>query len=334
LLKILASIYRPDAGRVRVAGRLAPFIELGVGFNAEFTARENVVLNGVMMGLSRREARLRLDRVLDFAELGEFVDLKLKNYSSGMMVRLAFATMVEADAETMLVDEVIAVGDASFAQKCMDVFRARRRAGKTLVLVTHDMGTVQRFCDRAMVIHDGELRYLGDPEEAALAYFRLNFGGGEEGDRGARGAGVPDVNVRLVDVWLEDAAGERVENVEQGEPIAFNLVVEARRDLDEPLLGFRIVTVDGTPVLGFDSNASEDAAHVERVPAGHRLRFTARLENRLVPGRYAVTGSIFRNRTLGDTVMHDVRVLDFLVRGTEPDPGMVSVREHFLATVE
>ena len=186
------SIYRADAGTIRMAGRLAPFIELGVGFNPELTARENVELNGVMMGLGRREPRRRLDSVLEFAELQEFVDLKLKNYSSGMMVRLAFAVMVEADADVMLVDEVLAVGDAAFAQKCIDVFREKRDAGKTLVLVTHDMATVQAFCDRAMLIHDGEQRFLGEPEEAAMRYYRLNFGRRERarqrrhGDRCAR----------------------------------------------------------------------------------------------------------------------------------------------------
>ena len=151
LLKIMASIYRADRGRIRMAGRLAPFIELGVGFNMEMTSRENVVLNGVMMGLGRREAQRRLDAVLDFAELAEFSDLKLKNYSSGMLVRLAFAVMVEADADIMLVDEVLAVGDASFAQKCLDVFHEKRRAGRTLVLVTHDMAAVEELCDRAML---------------------------------------------------------------------------------------------------------------------------------------------------------------------------------------
>src|SRR5215217_2879746 len=217
LLKIMSSIYRADAGRVRLAGRLAPFIELGVGFNPELTSRENVVLNGVMMGLGRREARRRLDAVLDFAELRDFADLKLKNYSSGMMVRLAFSVMVEADADIMLVDEVLAVGDASFAQKCMDVFREKRDAGRTLVLVTHDMATVQGFCDRAMLLHDGELRYIGDPEEAALRYYRLNFGG-THGEHAGPG-GVPDVNVRVAEAWLENASGERVDNIEQGEPI-------------------------------------------------------------------------------------------------------------------
>ena len=161
LLKVLSSIYRADSGSVRMAGRLAPFIELGVGFNVELTARENVALNGVMMGLSRREAAGRLEAVLEFAELGEFVDLKLKNYSSGMLVRLAFAVMVEADADVMLIDEVLAVGDAAFAQKCMDVFRPSGAAGKTLVLVTHDMATVQGFCDRALVLDAGEVAMWG-----------------------------------------------------------------------------------------------------------------------------------------------------------------------------
>src|SRR4051812_12234857 len=143
LLKILASIYAADRGTIRMAGQVAPFIELGVGFNPELAARENILLNGVLMGLSRREAARRHDAVLDFAELRPFADLKLKNYSSGMMVRLAFAIMVQADADVMLIDEVLAVGDAAFAQKCMDVFHERRRAGRTVVLVTHDMASVQ-----------------------------------------------------------------------------------------------------------------------------------------------------------------------------------------------
>src|SRR5262245_18630653 len=157
LLKILASIYRADAGTIRMAGRLAPFIELGVGFNLELTARENVVLNGVMMGLTPQETRDRLDAVLEFAELGDFVDLKLKNYSSGMLVRLAFSVMMEADADILLIDEVLAVGDASFQQKCADAFREMKAKGKTIVLVTHDMSTVEEYCHRAMLIYGGSI---------------------------------------------------------------------------------------------------------------------------------------------------------------------------------
>jgi ABC-2 type transport system ATP-binding protein len=325
LLKILASIYRADAGTVRMAGRLAPFIELGVGFNPELTSRENVVLNGVLMGLSRREARGRLDRVLDFAGLREFSDLKLKNYSSGMMVRLAFSVMVEADADIMLIDEVLAVGDAAFAQKCMDVFREKRRAGKTIVLVTHDMATVQGFCDRAMVVHDGEQLYLGDPEEAALRYFRLNFAG--EGD-GPSPGGVPDVNARLVDVWLTDPSGARVENVEQGEPIGFNLVVEARQDLAAPTFGFFFLNAEGQAVFGF--NHEPDAA----VRAGDRVRIAGTIDNPLVPGKYSVTCFVTRNREQGDIALHVLRLLDFVVYGTRPGPGSVAVDVDLTSEVE
>ena len=332
LLKIMASVYRLDAGRIRVAGRLAPFIELGVGFDPELTSRENVVLNGVIMGLGRREAQRRLDAVLDFAELRDFSDLKLKNYSSGMMVRLAFAVMVEADADIMLVDEVLAVGDASFAQKCMDVFRAKRSAGRTIVLVTHDMAAVESFCDRAMLIHDGERRYLGDPEETALRYYRLNFGGG--GDANGSAGGVPDVNVRVAEAWLEDAQGGRVENVEQGEPIGLSVIFEARHDLEGPVFGFHFVNEDGVPVFGFNRTLPSGEGEPDRVAAGQRVRIAGRIENPLLPGRYFVRCMISRNRTQGDLALHVVQLLDFYVYGTRPGPGSVSVKADIEAGIE
>ena len=331
LLKIMASVYRLDAGRIRVAGRLAPFIELGVGFDPELTSRENVVLNGVIMGLSRRQAQRRLDAVLDFAELHEFSDLKLKNYSSGMMVRLAFAVMVEADADTMLVDEVLAVGDAAFAQKCMDVFRAKRRAGRTIVLVTHDMATVQGLCDRGLLLHDGELLYQGDPEETALRYYRLNFGGPEQ-DGSAYG--VPDVNVSVADAWLEDAEGRRVENVEQGQPIGFGVVFEARHDLEAPVFGFHFANADGVAIFGFNRSLPERDGVADRVTAGQRVRITGQIENPLLPGRYFVTSLVSRNRTQGDLAVHRAQLLDFVVYGTRPGSGSVTVRADVEAVLE
>jgi ABC-2 type transport system ATP-binding protein len=333
LLKIMSSIYRADRGSVRMAGRLAPFIELGVGFNPELTSRENVVLNGVMMGLSRREAQRRLDSVLDFAELRDFADLKLKNYSSGMMVRLAFAVMVEADADIMLVDEVLAVGDASFAQKCMDVFHAKRRAGRTLVLVTHDMATVEGLCDRAMLIHDGELRYVGDPQETALQYFRVNFRGGDEHEPDPSG-GVWDVNVNIVDAWVENAAGERVDNVEQGEPIVLNAQFEARRDLEAPVFGIHFLDAVGATVFGFNRTLTVADGEPDRVAVGQRFRIGGTVENRLLPGRYFVNCYIARNRTQGDYALHFVRLLELVVYGTRPGPGSVSMDADVEAAVE
>jgi ABC-2 type transport system ATP-binding protein len=323
LLKILASIYRADAGRVRMAGRLAPFIELGVGFNPELTSYENVVLNGVLMGLTRREAQRRLDAVLDFAELREFADLKLKNYSSGMMVRLAFSVMVQAEADIMLVDEVLAVGDAAFSQKCMDVFREKRAAGRTLVLVTHDMATVQAFCDRAMVLHDSHVAYLGDPEEAALRYYRVNFEGPAHEDAGA--GLLPDVNVQLVEAWLENEAGDRVENIEQELPFRLNAVMEARRDLEGAIFAFSFLDDHGTEIFGFHSTLEPGEGEADIVPAGRRVKISGLVENRLLPGRYYVKSWILRNRTQGNLAMHALHLLDFFVYGTRQGSGNVIV---------
>src|SRR4051794_34099349 len=175
LLKCLAGIYRTDGGRIYVNGRMSTFIELGVGFNMDLAAYDNVLLNATMLGLSPRETRARYDRIIDFAELRDFTDLKLKNYSSGMLVRLAFAVMIQVDADILLIDEVLAVGDAAFQQKCYDEFARIRASGTTVLFVTHDMGAVQRFCDRAVLLEHGRRVELGDPERVGDRYFQLNF---------------------------------------------------------------------------------------------------------------------------------------------------------------
>lgn len=175
LLKCMAGIYKLDDGQISIGGRLSTFIELGVGFNPDLAARDNIILNGIMLGLSPKQAASRVDEVIAFAELQDHVDLKLKNYSSGMQVRLAFSVMTQIDADVLLIDEVLAVGDAAFQAKCFDVFRELRAAGKTIVLVTHDMATVARFCDRAMLLEDGEVVAIGAPEEIGDRYLDLNF---------------------------------------------------------------------------------------------------------------------------------------------------------------
>ncbi len=336
LLKILASIYRADSGRVRVAGRLAPFIELGVGFNPELTARENVVLNGVMMGLSRREARGRLDAVVDFAELHDFVDLRLKNYSSGMMVRLAFAVMVQADADVMLIDEVLAVGDAAFAQKCMDVFHEKRAAGTTIVLVTHDMGSVQALCDRAMLIHEGTVRHLGDPEEVAQRYYRINFesraehGGADVGEVLGEDA-VVDLHMTLVEARVLDEHGERVENVEQDRPFGIDVLLRAERRLDEPVFAVHVFNVDGATVFGFHKVLDVPAGAPDALAEGQRVRIAGRLENLLLPGRYHVQCWVSRKRQQG-LAMQALPILDFVVYGTRPGFGVVAALKDVTAT--
>jgi ABC-2 type transport system ATP-binding protein len=323
LLKILASIYRADRGTVRMDGFPAPFIELGVGFDPELTARENVVLNGVMMGLSPREARRRLDAVLDFAELREFVELKLKNYSSGMMVRLAFAGMIQSDADILLIDEVLAVGDAAFQQKCADTFHAIRDGTRTVVLVTHDMAAVQEYCHRAMLIEEGEVRHLGDPDEVARRYLKLNFdrtAGHEQSFEGRSGE-----DARMLRAWLEDRAGGSVTNLEQGEPIRIRAEVEAIRDVPEPSFAFLITNANGVHVCGVGTHLEDGSHRQVRLGAGERARIAATMENQLNPGRYSVGFFACRNGNFTDVVMGLPNLIEFVVYGPAWAPGLVAV---------
>jgi ABC-type polysaccharide/polyol phosphate transport system ATPase subunit/ABC-type polysaccharide/polyol phosphate export permease len=170
LLKCLAGIYTPNQGTVTVKSRVSPFIELGVGFNPELTALDNVVVNASLLGIPPSVARRRFPAIIRFAELEEFVDLKLKNYSSGMFVRLGFAAAIQADADIYLVDEVLAVGDAHFQEKCFEVFRRMKQTGKTVIFVTHDLNSVEEFCDRALLLERGQIAAIGHPADVIQTY--------------------------------------------------------------------------------------------------------------------------------------------------------------------
>jgi ABC-2 type transport system ATP-binding protein len=283
LLKLLASIYRADAGRIQIAGRLAPFIELGVGFNQELTARENVVLNGVMMGLTPKEVRDRQDAVIDFAELHDFADLKIKNYSSGMLVRLAFSVMLQADADVLLIDEVLAVGDAAFQQKCADAFHQMKAEGKTIVLVTHDMSAVEQYCHRAMLLADGEVQYSGTPAETGHEYLKLNFESGiaEAGLGGGESDGVKLLSCRLV-----DEAGEEAMTVDNRDPIRVKAEIELRQDADAVHVGFTLASADDLAIFEFGELLTREAGF--DLTAGKRVTVTATVENRLAAGRYFI----------------------------------------------
>lgn len=174
LLKMLAGIYSPSHGNIHVNGKLTPFIELGVGFNPELTGRENVFLNGALLGFNRNEMQKMYKDIVDFAELERFMDQKLKNYSSGMQVRLAFSIAIRVKSDILVLDEVLAVGDEAFQQKCIDIFEKYKAQKQTIVLVTHDMEIVRRFCSRAMLINDGEMVSIGEPREVAQQYSKFN----------------------------------------------------------------------------------------------------------------------------------------------------------------
>jgi len=174
LLKILAGIYRPDKGsEVTIHGRIAPMLELGVGFNPELTGRENVFLNATIMGMTRQEVSDRYEKIVRFAELEQFMELQVKHYSSGMSVRLAFAVAMQVDSPILLLDEVLAVGDFVFAEKCFAHFEECRRKGRTIILVTHSAESMERFADRAMLIHQSRLEAIGNPHEVLQTYHAL-----------------------------------------------------------------------------------------------------------------------------------------------------------------
>jgi ABC-2 type transport system ATP-binding protein len=324
LLKIIASVYGADRGRVRIAGRLAPFLELGVGFNVELTALDNIVLNGVMMGLSPREARRRYDEVIEFAGLEDYADLQVKNYSSGMKVRLGFAVMTHVDADILLIDEVLAVGDAEFQEKCGDVFERMHREGRTMILVTHSMPTVIAYCERALLLDDGKIDTIGPPDEVSERYYEVNLRAAlERPDHGVSELStrifeaISDPAARVLDSWLVDERGERIEEIADGTPLDVRATIRVERELREPGLSIKIRAHDGQLVF-----VSERFDLVEgTAAAGELFQASARIENRLPAGRYTVACDLLSGpeEPAGPT-----KLLRFAVEG-EPRDGVVKL---------
>jgi ABC-2 type transport system ATP-binding protein len=331
LLKLLASIYRADRGTIRVAGRIAPFIELGVGFNPELAAEDNVLLNGVMMGLTPREARERFARVIEFAELEEFVEMKLKNYSSGMRVRLGFAMLLQADAEIFLIDEVLAVGDASFQQKCTDAFYELRERGKTIVLVTHEMEKLRQYCDSAVLLHEGRLDRIGSANEISERYLDLNFRPTHpEAVAGLPAPSVPegmDGALRLAEFSLEDEAGQAADSFRHGEPIRFRAVVEAAEEVRGACFG--LVVHDPAGVRVFSVRARDLTGADEPLGPGERVEVRGSVENALSAGHYAAHVQLARNHSFEDIVRVHTNAADFIVFGAQASDdgsGVISPR--------
>jgi ABC-type polysaccharide/polyol phosphate transport system ATPase subunit len=323
LLKCLAGIYEQDTGTVEVHGRLSPFIELGVGFNPELTARENVLINAIMLGLTRREARDRFDEIIAFAELEEFLDLKLKNYSSGMSVRLAFSVAVQVDADVLLVDEVLAVGDAAFQQKCFEQFHRLKDAGKTIVFVTHDMSAVERFCDRAMLLERGRILSLGEPHAIARAYNELNFGRiAAAGDEAADRYGDHEA-AEIKDAWFENAAGERITSQAQGEPLRLCMDVAFHAPVENPLFAVHLRNEVRHTI--FATTTDLDHGPTGRFAAGDTATMRVALENWLMAGRYDLTPSVAREGGGADVLDLREDLASLVVHSTRWSGGIVEI---------
>lgn len=256
LLKILAGIYVPTSGYTVSRGRLVPFIELGVGFNPELTGRENVYLNGALLGFSKTEVQEMYDDIVRFAELEDSMDQKLKYYSTGMYVRIAFSVATRARAEILLIDEVLAVGDTAFRRKCFDHFHALKRRGTTIVFVTHDMAAVREFCDRAIMIEDSRIVANGAPDYVAEEYAKLFSPVAQ--DAKAQGAEAAEAEMAESTRWGE--GNVRYTNVRVPEllsdgeaELVLELEAEAQTDCLDPVYAFVISDSDGTAIMGSDS---------------------------------------------------------------------------------
>lgn len=325
LLKCLAGIYEPNAGSVGITGRLSPFIELGVGLNGDLTARDNVMINAVLLGLTRQQAKERFDHIIAFAELEDFLDLKLKNYSSGMTVRLAFSVAIEVDADVLLIDEVLAVGDAAFQQKCFEQFQRLKREGKTIILVTHDMASVERFCDRAMLLEKGEVVSIGEPHAIARAYNELNFGrlaheGLEEARDGDHAA------AEIVEAWFE-SGGERIKALAQGEQLELAMTVRFHARVDDPIFGFALRNDMGHTVFVTSSMLRE--IETGTFEAGETVTVKVGVEHRFAPSLYKLTPSVARAGGGADAIDMREDLAQVMLHATKATGGLLDPEHSF-----
>jgi ABC-type polysaccharide/polyol phosphate transport system ATPase subunit len=285
LLKLIAGIIKPTRGRVEVGGRVASLLELGAGFHPEFTGRENVFLNGALLGLSRAQIRERLDEIVDFAGIGHYVDLPVRTYSAGMYMRLGFAVAAHVDADVLLLDEIFAVGDEEFQRKCFGRISQFKQNGGTIVFVSHDAAAVERLCERAVLLHAGMVEFDGPTHEAILRY-RSHLA--RDRDPEERSAGLTEWgsgDARITEVTLHGADGEERLQFVAGEQLAIRLRVVAERPIPPPVLSFELREWGGaliaggshdTGALGWDGGEHVFRFDVDELPVADgrfKLRF-------------------------------------------------------------
>jgi len=285
LLRLIAGIIRPTRGRVEVGGRVASLLELGAGFHPEFTGRENVFLNGALLGLSRRQVRERLDEIVDFAGIGHYVDLPVRTYSAGMYMRLGFAVAAHVDADVLLLDEIFAVGDEAFQRKCFGRISQFKQGGGTIVFVSHDAAAVERLCERAVLLHGGMVEFEGPTHEAILRY-RSHLA--RDRDPEERAAGLTEWGsgeVRFAAATVHGADGEERIQFVTGEPLTIRLRVVADAAVEPPVLSFELREWGGaliaggshdTASLGWDGDEQVFRLDVDELPVAEgrfKLRF-------------------------------------------------------------
>jgi ABC-type polysaccharide/polyol phosphate transport system ATPase subunit len=303
LLKCIAKILRPDAGTVTTDGKLAALLELGSGFHPELSGRENVYLNGSILGLSRKELESAFDEIVDFAGIEQFIDQPVKNYSSGMYVRLGFSIAINVDPDILLVDEVLAVGDAAFQRKCMEKFAAYRAAGKTVVVVSHDTGSMRLLCDEVAWLEHGKIIKTGRPDEVVDEYVEEGHEDRQQTEDGGTRWGSGEGRIDKVE--LLDAQGRPTSRVRTGERVTVRMHWSTEERIPQPVFGLALETLDGYYLWAHHSrdgqavpDAIEGSGHVDLVVDGLMLQ----------PGTFDVSASLnaydcqhvfdYRRRTL------------------------------------
>jgi len=293
LLKCIARILRPDAGRITVDGKISALLELGAGFHPELSGRENVYLNGSILGLSTKEIDRRFDEIVEFAGLTRFIDTAVKNYSSGMYVRLGFSVAIHVDPDILLVDEVLAVGDEQFQTKCSEKFAELRANGKTIVLVSHSLGAVRQMCEQVVWLEHGRIRESGDAGHVVDAYVRVMHEGRDE--TSGRGARWGSHEAEIVAIELLDAHGNPTANVRTGDHVTIRLHYRAHEPIPRPVFGVAIHTLEGVHVTG--PNTREAGLVPEKIAgAGHVDLEVGRLM--LLPGTYDISASLVDHAAL------------------------------------
>lgn len=315
LLKLLAGIYSPDQGRIELSGRLTPFIELGVGFNPELSGRENVFLNGALLGFGRAEMQKLYKDIVEFAELERFMDQKLKNYSSGMQVRLAFSIATRISSPILLLDEVLAVGDVAFQRKCYNYFKDLKRQGKTVVLVTHDMDVVREFCDKGVLISNGRIAFEGSSQDLAREYAKLFDH--EDQPSAVEGARWGDKKATYTNVSLK----------KKDDMYSLEVVVTAHSAVSVPVLGFVIKNAEGKPVLG--TNSSIKGHKLAAMAAEDVVAATWQFPDIFSNGMHTIDVAVTEKD--GATV-HDwwEGAVTFTVKGKDKNPYIVSPKIELL----
>lgn len=286
LLKIISEIYQPTKGKIWKAGKLVPFIELGVGFNPELTGRENVYLNGALLGFSRKEVDEKYDEIVEFAELEDFMDQKLKNYSSGMQVRLAFSLAIRAEGDILVLDEVLAVGDTNFQRKCNDYFEKIKHQKKTVILVTHNMEAVERYCSRAMLLDQGKIVKIGDPAEVAQMYSDLNFE--KKADKHKAQADEPrDIAVDSFAVQSDRPVNTIKASVSK--KVTIRSVIKSKVDLKNPTFGIIIYNSAGMPLFATNTRQSQTLFEIKK---GQHYTVDVEVDNIFSNGEYIISSSL------------------------------------------